>query len=288
MIKAISITLLLISTQIFSQTNTEVFLCDLMPEYGGLNIYSVKNISNDPGYDSQPSFPDDNTVFFAGNNKGQTDIAKYVISNGIKSWYNVPTDGGEYSPTLIPNNTKVAAVRLDTNGLQRLYAYGDSTNDITELSIDLQVAYFAFFNDRKILASVLSDDRLDLVISEINSTKVDTLLTNSGRSIHKVPGSKSMSYTLQNQEKNQDLYLLDMANLESFFVCQLPIGIQDYVWLNDSQVLIGSGSRLYIYDTFLNSEWKEIADLTDYNIKDISRLAVSPNGKRLAIVAEPN
>ena len=94
-----------------------------------------------------------------------------------------------------------------------------------------------------------------------------------------------MSYTAVNEDKNQDLYLLDIDTMESFFVCQLPIGVQDYTWLNDSQILIGSGSKLYIYDTFLSSEWKEIANLSKHNIKDISRLAVSPDSSKLAIVA---
>jgi hypothetical protein len=80
--------------------------------------------------------------------------------------------------------------------------------------------------------------------------------------------------------------MLQMSDYESFFVCQLPVGVQDYTWLNDSQILIGSGNKLYVYDTFLNSEWKQVADLSEYNIKDITRLAVSPDGKKLALVAE--
>ena len=88
------------------------------------------------------------------------------------------------------------------------------------------------------------------------------------------------------KKKNQDVYMLQMSDYESFFVCQLPVGVQDYTWLNDSQILIGSGNKLYLYDTFLNEDWKEVADLSQFKIKDISRMAVSPNGKKLALVAE--
>tara|TARA_B110000503_G_C7155613_1_gene417192 strand:- start:3046 stop:3339 length:294 start_codon:yes stop_codon:yes gene_type:complete len=94
-----------------------------------------------------------------------------------------------------------------------------------------------------------------------------------------------MSYTSVNEDKNQEIYVLDMETMESFFVCQLPVGIQDCTWLNDSQILIGSGSKLYIYDTFLNSDWKEVANLSEYNIKNITRLAVSPDEGRLSLVA---
>jgi len=170
--------------------------------------------------------------------------------------------------------------------LQRLYSYDREVKTSTELIKDLQVAYYTFHDDKTIVASVLSGDKLDLVISNLQTKKTDTILLNSGRSIQNIPDSNSISYTAVNEEKNQDIYMLQMSDYESFFVCQLPVGVQDYTWLNDSQILIGSGNKLYVYDTFLNSEWKQVADLSEYNIKDITRLAVSPDGKKLALVAE--
>ncbi len=77
-----------------------------------------------------------------------------------------------------------------------------------------------------------------------------------------------------------------MTPYESFFVTELPIGIQDYVWINDTQILVGSGSRLYMYDTLGDSDWNRVASIEEYGIKNISRMAISPNGKIIAIVAE--
>ena len=277
------------SINLIAQMNTEVYLCDIKSEYGGLITYNFQNISNNEGYDSQPSFASNNQVLFAGNKAGQTDIALYNISKKTKNWLNKTTEGGEYSPIQIPgSNSKVSAVRLDPDGLQRLYLYDNTSEETPELIEGLQVAYYNFYNAETIVATVLSDDNLDLVFSDLKEKRIDTFVRNVGRSIHRVPNSKTMSYTSVNEEKNQDLYLLDMETRESFFVCQLPIGIQDYAWLNDSQVLIGSGNKLYIYDTFLNSDWKEVADLSDYNIRDITRLAVSPDGQKLSLVAVPN
>ncbi|RMA64673.1 TolB family protein [Ulvibacter antarcticus] len=271
-----------------AQSNTEVYLCNLESVYGGIDIFNIQNISNDPGYDSQPSFSDNNTVLFAGNHNGQTDIAQYSISEKSKTWFHLPTDGGEYSPTHIPNGkNNVAAVRLDPDGLQRLYYYKKDSPNSSEVIEGLQVAYFAYYDDQTLLASVLGGEDLDLVLCNLKTKTVDTLLTNSGRSIHKVLGSKSMSYTIINKEKNEDLYLFDVDSGESFFVCQLPIGVQDYTWLNSSQILIGSGSKIYMYDTFLSSEWKLVADLSGAGFKNISRMAVSPDEKKIALVAEP-
>ena len=280
--------LFIISTTFFSfaQENTEVFVFDISHAYEGLELLNARNISNNEGYDNQPSFISNETVVFAGNNDGQTDISEYNLTSNLQKWVNSKTEGGEYSPQKFPSNSDVAAVRLDTDGLQRLYRYDAETGKSKEIIEDLQVAYFAFYNDKKMLATVLNTDKLDLVMLDLASKSVDTIFYNAGRSLQKVPNTSSMSYSLVNEEGNLDLYLLDMNSYESFFVSELPIGIQDYVWINDTQILVGSGSRLYMYDTLGGSEWNRVASIEEYGIKNITRMAISPNGKKLAVVAE--
>lgn len=270
----------------YSQNNTDVFLFDLAPAYEGLEFLNMQNISNDPGYDNQPSFSSNEIILFAGNNNGQTDISEYNLNTKIKKFINTETEGGEYSPQKFPSHDVVAAVRLDKNGLQRLYQYSSRIGTSTELIKELQVAYFAFNNDQKILATVLDGEKMDLVMIDLLIKSADTLFYNAGRSIQKIPKLNFMSYSLVNAEGNLDLYMMDMNSSESFFVCELPIGIQDCVWINDTQILVGSGNILYMYDTLGDPEWIRVASLEEYGLKNISRMAISPNGKHIAIVGE--
>lgn len=281
--------LLTISTTLFSfaQENTEVYVFDIRPAYEGLELMNPRNISNTVGYDNQPSFISNEALVFAGNNDGQIDISEYNLTSKLQKWVNKKTEGGEYSPQKFPGNNDVAAVRLDKDGLQRFYSYNSQTGNSSELIKDLQVAYFAFYNDKKILSTVLDGDKMDLVMIDLSSKKVDTLFYNAGRSLQKVPKTNSMSYSLVNEEGNLDLYLLDMSSYESFFVTELPIGIQDCVWINDTQILVGSGNKLYMYDTLGETEWSRVASLEEYGIKNISRMAISPDEKKLAVVAQP-
>jgi len=272
----------------FAQENTEIYVFDIAPAYEGLELLNIRNISNNEGYDNQPSFISNETLVFAGNNDGQTDISEYNLTTKLQKWVNKKTEGGEYSPQKFPSNNDVAAVRLDKDGLQRLYRYHSETDNSSELIKDLQVAYFAFYNDQKMLATVLDGDKMDLVLIDLTSKKADTLIYNAGRSLQKVPKTDSMSYSLVNEEGNLDLYLLDMNSYENFFVTELPIGIQDYVWINDTQILVGSGDKLYIYDTLGEPEWTRVASLEEYGIKNITRMAISPSGKKIALVAEGN
>ena len=270
----------------FAQENTEVYVFDIAPSYEGLELLNGRNISNNEGYDNQPSFISNETLVFAGNNDGQTDISEYNLTSKLQKWVNQKTDGGEFSPQKFPSNDDLAAVRLDKDGLQRLYRYNSEKGKSSEIIKDLQVAYFAFYNDQKILATVLDGDSMDLVLIDLPSKSADTLFYKAGRSLQKVPKIASMSYSLVNEEGNLDLYLLDMNSYESFFVCELPIGIQDYIWINDTQILVGSGNKLYMYDTLGEPEWNRVASLEEYGIKNISRMAISPDGKKLAVVGE--
>ncbi len=272
----------------FAQENTEVYVFDIAPAYEGLQLLNARNISNNEGYDNQPSFISNEKLVFAGNNNGQTDISEYDLTSKLQKWVNQKTEGGEYSPQKFPSNEDLAAVRLDKDGLQWLYRYSPATGMSSEIIKDLQVAYFAFYNDKKMLATVLDGNKMDLVLIDVASKTADTLFYNAGRSLQKVPKTNTMSYTLVNDEGNLDLYLLDMNSNENFFVTQLPIGIQDYVWINDTQILVGSGSSLFMYDTLGEPEWNKVASLSDYGIKNISRMAISPDGRKLALVAEEN
>ena len=287
-LKISSLLILLLSVTAFSQTNTNVYLSQMNLSNDSITISSPNLISPYSGYNNQPSFIDNSQVVFAGNNKGQNDIAHYSIIEELNTWVNKPTTGGEYSPQIIPNSNNISAVRLDTKGLQRLYNYNTTTNESKVLIDGLQVAYYAFYNDSTIVSAVLGINILELVVSDLKKNTNDTIASNVGRSIHKIPHSKAMSYTVENEEKNHDVYMLDMnENLESFFICQLPVGIQDYVWLNDTVLLIGSGSRLYKYDMFGKQEWELFSDLSSKGFNNITRLAVSPDLKYIAFAAEP-
>ena len=282
--------LLVVSSAVFGQTNPEIFLMEVSNDLGEFKISNFRNITNNEGYDSQPSFSNNNTLLFAGTENGQTEIMSYHLNSNTKLRINKPTSGGEYSPQKFPKNNEIAAVRLDTTGLQRLYAY---ENSITEqgtsrmLLNNLEVAYYAFHDNNRIIASVLGGNQLNLVIANLKTGEVTPYLENSGRSIHNVPNSTSVSYTAVNEDGNNDVFIVDIDDdKESYFVCQLPIGIEDHCWLNESILLLGSGSKLYKYDFYGKQEWVEFADLSMYNLSEISRITVSPNGENIALVAK--
>jgi len=124
-----------------AQPNTEVYLFDIAVKENTLPLVNKRNVSNNPGYDNQPSFYNDNTVLFASTRNGQTDIAQYQIKNDQIKWISNTLQGSEYSPTKIPNQKAISAIRLDTTGKQLLYTYDYKTGVPKVLIEDLVIGY---------------------------------------------------------------------------------------------------------------------------------------------------
>jgi len=179
---------------ISGQSNTEIYLFDLSKKEEVLELSNQRNISNNSGYDNQPSFYNDNIVLFASTRNNQTDIARYNIRDAKVDWITETLIGSEYSPTKIPNQKAISAIRLDTTGKQLLYAYDYKLGKSKVLLKDLVVGYHTWYTKDIIVSSVLEDGGLSLVVSNIKDNTNYTFQKKIGRSLHKIPNSKLISY----------------------------------------------------------------------------------------------
>ena len=282
--KIIALAMLCCIMAAHSQSNTEVYLFDINVEER--TISNLINVSNNEGYDNQPSFSSNQTLLFTKTRNGQTDAVQYDINTQVTSWLTETGFGSEYSPIQIPDNSEIAAVRLDTTGLQRLYLYNERDDASRPIHESLVIGYHAWLNAMELITFVLGDESR-LVYINLKNQEEKTLTTNIGRSLHKIPDSNLMSYTSINKEGIHEVYILNIAeDFQSYYVCDLPLGIQDYTWINKDVMLLGSGNNLYTYDTFVDEDWKRFASLEEFGLNGITRLDVSPDGKHLAVVVE--
>ena len=114
---------ILLSTilNLHAQPNTDVYVFDLNFDNGNIKLSNPKNISNNDGYDNQPSFLNNSSILFASTRDGQTDIRLFNIEAGsTTTWITDTPTGSEYSPLKIPNKKAVSAIRLDLDGLLSL------------------------------------------------------------------------------------------------------------------------------------------------------------------------
>ncbi|WP_298898758.1 nuclear transport factor 2 family protein [uncultured Psychroserpens sp.] len=281
----VTLLLFLTTLALHSQANTEVFLFDLEANSSKIEVKNAKNLSNNEGYDNQPSFLNDRYILFASTRNGQTDIAKYDMRYDSKSWLNF-TEGGEYTPLKIPNKNEVSAVRLNKDGKQRLYAYNMSNGDSNELIQDLVVAYYTWYDEQTIVSAVIEEDNLNLYTTNLEEGKSRKYQLNVGRSFHKIPNSNLVSYISKDNENQWQIKSLNPISGATKVIANTIAGVEDICWLDSKTILSGKDNILYKLTLQKDNNWKKIADLTANGITKITRLAVNPEGTKLLIAGD--
>jgi hypothetical protein len=269
----------------FSQPNTDVFLFDLSQTNRTFQISNFKNISTNEGYDNQPSFLDNHTILYARTRNGQTDIAAYDIATGETHWV-CDTKGSEYSPLKIPNQDAVSAIRLDKYGTQvfRKYSLKDGASDI--LVDDLVIGYHVWFNNNVLVSATLEDNSLSLYSSHIKGDQNYRLQKNIGRSLHNIPNTNLVSYISKEKDSIWEVKSIDPISGATTFLFNTLPNSEDVCWTPDGTALMGQDGILYAFHIKRNDKWERLASLSEFGIKNITRLAVSPDGTKLAVVGE--
>lgn len=270
---------------IYSQVNTEIHLFDIKNTEKGYELKNGKNISNNKGYDSQPYFYNDNIILFSSTRNGQTDIAKYNLKENQYSFVNNTKNGSEYSPQKIPNSKNISAVRLDTNGLQRFYSYNYKTGKNKELLSNLKVAYPLWYTKNTVIASVIVNDSLHLIVSDLKNKTNTTVAKLVGRSIHKIPNTKLISFV---SKENKDEWLLKSLNPDTKEIKTITsLGkSEDITWLLNGTLLISKGASIFKFNPEKDKQPSLFYSFLDENINNISRIAVNSISSKIAIVAE--
>jgi len=269
----------------FCQSNTDVFLFNLVSNNNSIKVANGTNISNNEGYDNQPSFLNNDRILYSSTRNGQTDIAQYFSSYKSKVWINL-TEGSEYSPLKIPNKNEVSAVRLDKDGKQRLYRYNLSNGQSSELIQDLVVAYYTWFNEETIVSAVIEDQQLNLFATNISAGISKKYATNVGRSFHKIPNSNLISFISKENENQWQIKSINPDTGVTKLIANTMEGVEDICWLNNKTILSGRGTKLYKLTLNKDNNWVEISDFSSLGITSITRITVNSSMDKLAIAAD--
>ena len=277
------LTILLSTYIIYSQQDTEVYLFDYSNSKPLPILTNPKNISNNPGYDNQPSFSKNGKfIYFSSTRNGQTDILRFDIKNDKKKWIS-QTNGGEYSPQEISKN-HLSAVRLDPDGKQLLYSYKIFRNHSKVLVDNKKIGYYAWINSKELLCFVLGEpNSLQSINLKTNqSILVDEII---GRSIHKIPNSELMSYI----SKKTNLWYInsfDPLSKETSTIINTVKGSEDLTWTNNGVILMSDGYSLFSFHPGYDKDWKFVIDFKEFYLTNISRIALDRGNNYIAIVAE--
>ena len=267
-----------------AQGNAEIYALSMTTIDGETSFGEPQNLSNNPGYDSQPSFFDSTTLLFSSTRNGQTDIAQYLFLDKTKIWLSSTRQGSEYSPLLIPNDRAVSAIRLDTTGLQRLYRYPLSGEASQLLFQKAKIGYHVWVDANQLVATVLVENRMDLVLAQTNPEEIQTVFDNVGRSLHRIPSSNKVSFVQTNQGKST-VYALDPSNGTIETLAALNFSITDMYWFSNTSFLYSVGEVIMEFDLTI-ADHKVFYQNKATAVTTITRILVSPDKTKLIFVGE--
>jgi hypothetical protein len=268
---------------LFAQTpGTDIFVGRLGGEGASVTVSSVVNVTARAGYDNQPGFtPDSRSILFTSQRDGQTDIYRYEVVEG-RTTPVTTTAESEYSATPMPGGGRFSTIRVEADSTQRLWSFTMAGEDPQLVFPDIAPAgYHAWLDDDTAALFVLGRPAT-LVIADVGGNS-RTRAHDIGRSLHRIPGRAAVSFLHQDGGVPR-IRALDIVTGAARDLAPPIEGAADYAWTPSGVLLMGSGSTLYAFDPLTDSVWREVADLTGAGVTGITRLAVSPDGTRIAIV----
>ncbi|NBB86317.1 MAG: hypothetical protein GVY12_08900 [Bacteroidetes bacterium] len=264
--------------------STDIYLASLEVTNGTLSIGEPQNITGRDGYDNQPFFlPDGEGLLYTSMQGEQTDIFRYTIA-GDRHEQLTRTEGtSEYSPTPIDDG-HFSVVRVEEDGTQRLWRFAAAGEEPELLLPDVApVGYHAWIDAERLALFVLGEPPT-LQRAEVGTGEAKIVAEDIGRSLQPVPDAKAVSFVQQRAEGLADIMRFDPATDALELIVEIVEGGQDHAWTPDGLLLMTSGSVLYRFDPAVDdAAWEAVADLAPL---ELSRIAVSPDGGRIALVGE--
>lgn len=265
----------------------DIFLATLTVEKGIPRIGSPINITDRAGYDNQPTFTrDERAILFTSvREDAQADIYRYDIGTKRITRITRTAPESEYSATPIEAGRAISVVRVERDSTQRLWRFplnGGAPSVIVERV--RPVGYQAWADDHTVALFVLGSPNALMLVDTQRGT-ADTIASGIGRSLSRIPGTHRISFVRVEAPAVAWIESLDPATRAIKRLVALPQGVEDYAWLPNGTMVCGQDSRLLWWSGKAGEEWRQIADLTSANVQGITRLAVSPRGDRIALVA---
>lgn len=251
----------------------------------------VFNITNRKGYDNQPSWDGGSRILYTSQSGGQTDIFEINFETATINKV-TDTPESEYSAAIMPDGEAISVVRVERDSTQRLWRFSRGVDDKGAATVILPgikpVGYFAWLDSTRVALYVLGSPNA-LQIADVTAGAAKVVTTRIGRSLQRIPGGRRASF-VQREGERWVLKAVDpipgpSERFNIVTVASLPDSAEYVAWRSATELYTAGGSRIYRL-RLPNQTWSVVEDLSAKGIRGISRLALSPDGSRLALVAE--
>jgi tricorn protease-like protein len=279
---------LCVSAASFGQAGSEIYLFDLKLKKGKIELSNPKNITRHPGYDNQPSFHADQPYIYYSsfNDDGRSDIRRYDYVKDTT--VNITTTNDrEYSPTLTPDKQYLSCIIQRETGAQDLGKYPIDGGEPSLIIDNLTVGYHLWTDNSHLALFILGSEGNPHTLHFMRlPTKEDTVLaSNIGRSFQKITGERAFAFIQKGESGNKIM----KYNTETSKLTEIGSTInkgEDIALTQQGHVITSDGTKLFFMLLKKSSKgWQPVGILQGSEfLKTVTRIAVSPNGDKLAVV----
>lgn len=269
-----------------AQTSSDIYLFDIQMDNNSMKLINGKNLTAREGYDNQPHFVDDRALLYTSQRDGQTDIYAYDFVQNTSGNLTRTPNTSEYSATLTLDKQFVSTIMVEEDGTtQRLWKFPLTGGTPTLVLDDIKPVGYHAWNDEKLALFVLGRPAT-LQVANALTQEVSTITGNIGRCLAPIPASGNISFVHKEAGKAWTIKSLDMNSMEIAEIVETLEGSEDYAWAGPNRIIMAKDTK--VYECILDGDktWKEIADLSEFGITKLSRIAIDKTLKRLAIVGE--
>ncbi|MBW3554603.1 MAG: hypothetical protein KY466_13900 [Gemmatimonadetes bacterium] len=282
----LSLVILLAAAPAAAQTPTDIYLLEIAERDGRvIALGAPARVTDRAGYDNQPAFtPDNAAVLYTSIRDGQADTYRFDIRSGATTRI-TSTPESEYSPTPMGAGERFSVVRVERDSTQRLWSFAADGGDPRLLLRDVApVGYHAWADETRVGLFVLGEPPT-LRLADVSIGRARILAWGIGRSIQAVPGGTSLSFT----QRIGDGWWIREVNVAARQIRPVApmMGPDEYhAWTPSGSLLAAHGTGIYQWESGGVGGWRLVADLAESGLGPASRLAVSPDGRRVAVVCD--
>ena len=267
---------------------SDIFIALLMNKKGAITIGSPTKITDQIVYNNQPFFmPDGRVILYTSIRTGQADIYRYD-SRSTTTTQVTNTPESEYSPTLMPDGKSISVVRVEADGTQRLWKFPLAGGAPSLVLENIKPVGYHWWLDRNTLALFIlggAGKPHTLQIADVRTGKAEVVAENPGRILRSIPRQDKLSFVHKVSEQEWLIKSLDLKTRQiSSLIKTLP-GSEDYAWTPDGALLMAKDAKIFKWKPMQDKDWVEIADFSKAGLKSLTRIAVSPKGDLVALVA---
>lgn len=261
---------------------TDIYVAALSRSDGALTLGPLENATKRTGYDNQPAFTlDGAALVYTAVQGAQTEVMRYDReADATRPLTDTPQS--EYSPTPRPGD-RMTLIRVEDDGRQRLWQYSASGTPTAPVFDDLSpVGYHAWIDSVHVGMFVLGDPPT-LQLGDADTGSRESVTARIGRSLQSLPGADAISFVTVAADSTTSIHRLTADGAPERLTATPGSGRSvDHTWTPDGTLLMADGTTLYAW-TPAQDEWRSVADVAPL---EPTRLAVSPDGSTLALVAQ--